>query len=201
MPAITISREMGSLGTAIARSVAESLGYRVMGYEVINEAAARSGTPEMALAALDDLDLLGLKPSFRQRQAYHRGVRQVMLEQAAEGDVVLVGRGGQVILQDCRDVLHVRVVAPLALRIERVAAAQSIPLAAARAQVSASDRARRSYLRRYYHVNLNDIGLYDLVLNTRGLTVAAAADVLVQAWSQHQSLHGHERTELLERPR
>ena len=183
MPAITISRKMGSLGTAIARSLAESLGYRVMDYEVINEAAARAGAPEMALAALDDLDLLGLKPSFRQRQAYQRGVRQVMLEQAAKGNVVLVGRGGQVILRDHPDVLHVRIVAPLALRIERVAAARGTSLAAARAQVRTSDRARRTYLRRYYHVDLNDVDLYDLILNTRDLTVAAATDVLIQAWS------------------
>lgn len=200
MPAITISREMGSLGTAIARGVAELLSYRIMCCEVINEAAARAGTPEVALAYLDDLNLLGLKPSFKERQAYHRGVAQVMVEQATRGDVVLVGRAGQVILKDHADVLHVKIIAPLALRIERVAAAQRISLTAARAQVETSDRTRRAYLRRYYHVDWRDLDLYDLVLNTRSLTVAAAADVLVYAWAQHQSLQSNERTQPVERP-
>ncbi len=143
MPAITISREMGSLGTAIAQAVADALGYRIMCCEVINEAAARAGTPEVALAALDDLNLLGLKPSFKQQQAYHRGVRIVMEEQVARGNVVLVGRAGQVILKDHRDVMHVRIVAPIALRIERIAARQRVSPAAARAQVETSDRIGR----------------------------------------------------------
>lgn len=199
MPAITISRQMGSLGTAIAHRLAESLRYRIMCCEVINEAAARAGTPAVALAVLDDLNLLGLKPSFKERQAYHVGVAQVMAEQAARGDVVLVGRAGQVILKDHTDVLHVRIVAPLALRVERIAAVQRISLASAQAQVQTSDRTRQTYLRRYYHVSLDDLGLYDLVLNTRGLTVDAASHVLLQAWAQHQSLHCSERTPPVER--
>lgn len=200
MPAITISREMGSLGTAIAQAAADTLGYRIMCCEVINEAAARAGTPEVALAALDDLNLLGLKPSFKQQQAYHRGVRIVMEEQAARGNVVLVGRAGQVILKDHRDVMHVRIVAPLALRIERIAARQRVSPAAARAQVETSDRTRRTYLRRYYHVDYNDVSLYDLVINTRGLTVEAATRILVEAWSRHCSLHAPERNSPIERP-
>lgn len=201
MPAITISREMGSLGTAIAQAVAETLNYRIMCCEVINEAAARAGTPEVALAALDDLNLLGLRPSFKQQQAYHRGVRMVMEEQAARGGIVLVGRAGQVILKDHDDVMHVRVVAPLALRIERVAARQRIPTSAARAQVKTSDQTRRTYLRRYYHVDYNDVSLYDLVINTRSLTVEASTSILIEAWSRHCSLHARERNSPVERPR
>ena len=181
MPVITLSREMGSLGTAIARRVADSLGYRFVWREVINRAASRAGAPEVALAEIDDLGLLGVRPTFRQRRAYRDCVRQVIEELAVQDDVVIVGRAGQVILRDTLNALHVRVVAPLELRIQRTASRQQIPIEAARAQIEESDRTRRAYLRRAYYVDWNAIELYDLVISTRRLTVTAAADLIIRA--------------------
>ena len=181
MTAITISRQLGSLGTQVAHEVAQRLGYRVVWRELINQAARRAGAPEVALATIDDLGLLGLRPSLKARQAYHQAVQQVMEELATEGDVVIVGRAGQVILRNRPDVLHVRVIAPPALRAERIACAQNITIVAARAQVEASDRTRRNYLRRYYHARWDDPELYDLIINTKRLTPESAADLVCLA--------------------
>ena len=62
MSAITISRQMGSRGRQIAFIVAETLGFTLVWRELINEAARRTGTPEVALAAIDELGLLGICP-------------------------------------------------------------------------------------------------------------------------------------------
>jgi cytidylate kinase len=183
MPVITLSREMGSLGTDIARQLAETLGYRLVWREVINEAAARSGAPEMALDAIDDLGLLEVRPTREQRQAYHHGVQQVVTELAGEGNVVIVGRAGQVVLRNYPNVLHTRIIAPLELRIQRTEADQHIATSAAQAQVQNSDRKRRAYVRQAYHVDWDDPELYDLVINTRRLTVAMAVDLIIQALS------------------
>ncbi len=185
MTTITISRQLGSLGTSIAHVVAERLGYRVVWRELINQAAQRAGAPEVALATIDDLGILGLRPSSQARQAYHQAVQQVMEELATESHVVIVGRAGQVILRGRPDVLHVKVIAPLSLRAERVAHRHNIPVAAARAQVEASDRTRRNYLRRYYHARWDDPELYDLIINTERLTTAAAAELICLAVTQY----------------
>jgi cytidylate kinase len=148
---------------------------------VINQAARRAGAPEVALATIDDLGLLGLRPSPKARRAYHQAVRQVMEELAAKGNVVIVGRAGQVILRDRPDVLHVKIIAPQALRAERIAREQGIPMEAAWAQVEASDRTRRNYLRRYYHARWDDPELYDLVINTGRISPEAAAGLICQA--------------------
>ena len=58
MPAITISRQLGSLGYQIALSVVDTLGYKLVWRELINKAARRTGTPEVALAAIDELGIL-----------------------------------------------------------------------------------------------------------------------------------------------
>lgn len=181
MTAITISRQLGSLGTPIGREVAQRLGYRMVWREVINQAARRAGVPEVALATIDDLGLLDVRPSPRARQAYEGAVRELMQELADEGDVVIVGRAGQVVLADRADVLHVRIIAPTEVRVGRIASMQEIPPTAARARVRESDRTRREYLRRTYHVDWNDPELYDLVLNTKKMTVASAADLICEA--------------------
>lgn len=181
MSAITISRQLGSLGTRIAREVAQRLDYRLVWREVINEAARRAGAPEVALATIDDLGLLGLQPSQEALQAYEEAVREVMGDLADEGEVVIVGRAGQVILAGRADVLHVRIIAPPEVRVGRIASRQQIPEAAARAQMEESDRTRRAYLRHTHQVAWNDPQLYDLVLNTARMTVPSAADLIIHA--------------------
>jgi len=178
---ITISRQVGSLGRETAKAVADTLGWRLVQRELINQAARQARTPEMALAMLDDLGLLGFKPSAAEHSAYRKAVAQVMAELVEQGSVVIVGRAGQIILRENPGVMHVRLIAPKPVRIERIAAQQGIPLEAARAQVQASDRRRKSYCRRYYRINVDDAQLYDLVINTQHLTSAAAAQLICRA--------------------
>lgn len=180
MAIITISREFGSLGTLVSQSVADQLGYRLVGRELINQAALRAGAPEAALAEIDELNLLGLTPSDEDIHAYVAAVRAVMNELADGRDVVIVGRGGQVILRDRPGVLCVLMIAPQLLRIERIARRQSIPMSAARAQIEASDRHRRRFLKRYYNIRWDDPALYDLVLNTATINVEEATRIICQ---------------------
>lgn len=191
MKAITISRQLGSLGDEVAQAAAGRLGFRVVSRDVINQAAQRAGTPEMALATIDDLGLLGLKPSRQARLAYQAAVKDVIAELAAAGSVVIVGRAGQVILRDWPDVLHVKVIAPLHLRAARLAEDQHIPVQAALSQVQASDSARRSYLRRVYSVRWDDPELYDLIINTARLQAEQAACLICQALKNCESRKLH----------
>ncbi len=185
MPVITVSRQLGSLGRTVGGLVAGRLGYAMVWRDLINQAARRAGAPEAALSAIDELGLLGARTSPKAIQAYCRAVEQVMKEWADKGNVVIVGRAGQVILRERPGTLHVRVVAPFDTRAARVATAHGISLESARAQVAASDRFRRRYLKRFYHALWDDPDLYDLVVNTGRLTPASAADIVVQAVSRN----------------
>lgn len=181
MTAITISRQLGSLGDEVAQAIAERLNFRVICRELINQAGVRARQPELALAMIDDLGLFDLHPSPGKRKAYHQAMRSVMEELADEGSVVIVGRAGQVILKNRPDVLHVKVFAPPQLRAERIATQQAISEEAARAQIEASDRARSGFLRRYYHARWDDPGLYDLIINTARLAPEQAACMVSHA--------------------
>ncbi len=180
---VTISRQLGSLGRDVARVVAERLGYRFVWRELINQAAQRAGAPETALAMIDDLGLLGIRPSPQACLAYRNAVRQVLEELAAHGRVVILGRAGQVILHEVPRTFHVRVVAPLQVRARRVASQENISIENALARIEASDRARRNYLKRCYQANWNDPELYDLVINTENIPVDTAAALVCQGLS------------------
>jgi len=165
-PSFTISRQLGSLGSEIARDLAECLGFRLVWRELINEAARAAKAPEMALATIDDLGLLKITPSLQERQAYQAAAAEAMRDLVMQGNVVIIGRAGQAILRDERGVLHIRVIAPPTVRCERLAERYKISLEAATAQIQASDKARKNYCKRNYGIDWDDPQLYDLVVNT-----------------------------------
>ncbi len=186
MAVITISRQYGSLGNITANALGQRLGYRVVMRELINQAARAAGAHEVALAVIDELGLLGLSPSEQDYQAYIQAVKAVMQGLADQGNVIIVGRGGQVVLGGRPDVLHVRTIAPLELRVARIAERHHISIRAAHAQVTASDRQRRIFLKRFYNIDGNDPLLYDLVINTAYMTAETACNLICTALNQER---------------
>jgi cytidylate kinase len=186
---ITVSRQMGSLGYTVASLAAETLGFRLVWRELINQAAMKAGAPELALAAIDELGLLGICPSPAACQAYRQAVQDIITGLADEGNIIIIGRAGQSILAGRPGVIHVRVVAPFDLRAQRIAMRNQVSIEGAQAQVEASDRFRSAYLKRFYKINWDDPRLYDLVLNTAHLTPGLAADLIVRCAERWHTAH------------
>jgi len=186
MPIITLSRELGSRGDDVALTVAERLKLRLVGRELINQAARQAGAPEIALAEIDELGLLGLKPDRAALRLYRETVEQVIRDLAAGGNVLLVGRGSQVALAGQAGVLHVRISAPHAARVRCVAERCRVSPEAAAARIVASDQARSAYLRRHYGARWDDPQWYDLMIHMAQLRVADAAALICLA-AEHLS--------------
>ena len=135
----------------------------------------------MALATIDELGLLGIEPDENQQRVFLESVQMVIKNLAAEGNVIIVGRAGQAILQKNPNVLHLRVVAPLETRIQRLVEAHVISPQAAKAQIEDSDHYRASYLQRFYSIRWDDPTLYHLVINTGQITLETSAEVVCTA--------------------
>ena len=114
-------------------------------------------------------------------EGYVRMVGLVIRGLAHEGNVLILGRGGQMLLKHYPGALHVQTVAPFAKRVEVVSARYGLAERDAQQRVRASDRARFDYLRRYHDVDWLDPTLYHLVLNTAGLPAASAVSLIVAA--------------------
>ena len=172
---------MGSRGDELALQVAQRLGWRRICRDLINQAARAAGVPQVALAEIDELGFLGLRPSAKEGRAFQSQLEGMRHELADEGEVVIVGRGSQVVLRERSDVLHVRVVAPLEMRVERLQRERNLSAESARACLEASDEVRARYLRRSHGVRLDDPALYHLTIHTGLLDPTRAADLIIQA--------------------
>ncbi len=181
MTVITISRQLGSLGTTLGRQIASRLDYRLVKRELFNQAARLVSSPDMALATIDELGLLGIEPDETQQHTYLKAVETVMKKLVQEGNVVIVGRAGQVILKNMPNILHVRVIAPQEVRIQRIVKAHQITAKAAGSQIEDSDRYRADYLQRHYHIDWDDPSHYHLVINTGKMDLETAAEMVFAA--------------------
>ena len=181
MPVITLSRQMGSGGTDIANDVAAKLGLQYVDRQIIFQAAKQAGAPEAALAEVDEFGILPPMLKAGERKTFVTTVESVIRDFAQRGNVIIVGRGGQVILNELPNTLHLQIVAPMDMRVEWVAKAEKIDRETALNRLLASDKARALYLKRYYHVDWLDSRLYDLVINTGKIPRATAVALIIDA--------------------
>jgi cytidylate kinase len=128
-----------------------------------------------------DVPLAAPRPTPVDAQAYHLIIQDVVRAAARSGHVVIVGRGGQFLLAGQRDVLHIRVVAPLEQRVHYVAQREGLDMEAARARVQEKDRARERNMQNQFHRKPDDPHLYDLVINTGVLELDRAVDLIYLA--------------------
>jgi cytidylate kinase len=198
---ITISRQFGAGGSQVARQVAERLGWRVVDNELIEEVAARAGLPKEHVAEREERVSSFVERLARTLAAASPDVfpppdsagaivdvpetdlvritETVVAEIAAQGKVVLVGRGAPAVLSREADALHVKLVAPRTFRIRVAAGRLGCSTDKAAAQLDATDRNRARYLREYYRRDWDDPVNYHLVLNTGVLGFEGATELIV----------------------
>lgn len=162
----TISRQYGSGGSKLALKMAELIGYQLVWRELINQAAVQIGAPDMALAMIDELGLLGICPDDETCTKYREAVQQVVISRAEKGNIIIVGRASQLILRGFPDCLHLRVIAGKETRIRNISKTKRVSEKAALAQIEESDRNRENFIKKFYQADWNDPSLYDLTINT-----------------------------------
>jgi hypothetical protein len=194
---ITIARTLGANGEEVGRAV----GYRFVDDEIITLAAQRAVVDAAEVARVEGrrrmIDKVVRALAMGGRGAHDAGtyvtlpfdgatyvepglyplngsieamIMDVVAEVSAEGQVVVVAHGGGRVLRAHAGVLRCMVTAPEAVRASRVAGGKEA--------VSASDKARQDFFRRFFN-DTEHHDDYDLVLNTQRLTVEASCEVVV----------------------
>ncbi len=181
MAIVTISRQMGSFGNQVAEEVAYRTRYETIDKQKISEALSGRGFPAEAIEKYDER-----KPSFWQSFSYQRDrflllIKTVIYDFARKDRVVIVGRGGQFLLKDLPNVLHVRIIAPEEDRIRRLMDRNRWDEKKTASILRSSDQDSAGYIRSFFGVDWDEEALYDLVLNTRAIPVETAADMIVTA--------------------
>ncbi|GBD31574.1 MAG: cytidylate kinase [Gemmatimonadales bacterium] len=203
MPTITISRQYASGGSEIAALVARRLGWELIDNEFIDRVAELAGLSREEVERREER-----VPSFVERLARAMAgsapelfvasgeaaivappseeeivrITEAVINEAVQHErVVLVGRGAQAYLAQRSGTLHVYVVAPREVRIQRAMERLKIDRKEAERTVDQIDEGRRRYVRTHYRRQWDDPSNYHLVLNTGSLTYDRCAELIVEA--------------------
>jgi cytidylate kinase len=179
MPVIAMTREMGSLGGAIAAGVARGLGYDVLRHDLIRGAAREYRVLEGRLVGAMERAPRLLERLGRRARRYQIYIEAAVLEAALGGEVVLMGRWSTLVLRGVRHAIRVRVCASPDVRADRVRERLRIDRQEAIRRITAYDDGVRARMRQLFDVNWSDPLLYDLVINTDAVTVETAVGQLV----------------------
>jgi len=133
--------------------------------------------PEDRISQLEDFldEMFGVHPPVR--TIVHQ-TAETMLKLAALGNVIFIGRGGNVVTSRLPDVLHVRLVAPFEKRVEHAHKYYNMTRAAAHKFCLTEDRGRARYLKKYFGADINNPLLYHMIINTGEMNYDAAARLI-----------------------
>ncbi len=187
MGIITIARQTGSEGEAVADLVARGLGFALVDRTLLERLVQEHG---LTGRELDDSDEERDGTGVPSAEVHVDYLQAVLQDLAGKQDMVVVGRGGQFLFHDCPWGLHVRVVADLGARRATLQQGQELTNADADAILEEADRRRSEWIRRHYGENWDDPAYYDLIVRTDRLGVEGAAAVIRSA-AEVRGIGGH----------
>ena len=180
---VTIEREYGCGGGAIAVRLASRLGWKVWDHLLTEEIARLANVDPSAVMRCDermDSRLHRLSKAFW-RGSYERSsplgeqifdtdrmvamMQEIMNNIGREGNAVVVGRGAPYFLRENPDAFHVFLYAPRAEKIRRTIA-DGHSADEAEDLVDTIDRERIAYVKHYFNADWPTRSLYHVMLNT-----------------------------------
>lgn len=133
----------------------------------------------------DTLDgLFGLQPS---AWTLVRKTADTILHLAEVGNVILIGRGANIITGKLDHAFHVRLVGSLERRIAHLIDYKHLSLPEATAYARTEDQGRKRYVKKYYGSDIDDPLLYHLVINTDRVPYEDAARMIADAMLARRS--------------
>ena len=172
MPVVAITREMGSLGKDVANGLGEALGVPVVYHEVIDHLADRMRVRRSHVVRLLDGSAGLLERLTADKTSLSIFTADEVFGVAARGAVIR-GWGATHLLREVPHAVCVRVCAPFELRkrrmMERVGSDDGERVAE---EIRVNDEAHGAIMRRHFDLHWTEPEHYDLVLNTKRVSVA-----------------------------
>ena len=180
MAVITISREFASGGDIIAGLVAEKLGFNLVNKKTIAE-----NLPTF----MQEGSSVPVNPKKISKNPYSKEyistLHEYIYDLAIRENLVILGRGGQVLFRDFPPSLHVKVACSGPTKVQRVMNHYNLGGEAAEKLIQEQERGKKRFLKRVFGEDWSSLDLYDLVINTNRVSHEDAADLIVKAYRIH----------------
>ncbi len=187
-PLITISRQHGTGGSAVAEKLAQRFNYTLLHRDIVDRICAETGYKKRIVESLDehsksqlqiwvDSILTGMQID---QSDYIRQLLQLIYSVSRLGGVVVVGRASNFLIGKSRG-FHARIVASREHRVEALADSAKLLREDADALVDRLDRERADFVRQLTRHDIDDPLGYDLMINNEFVSTDSAVNLLATA--------------------
>lgn len=188
-PFITIAREPGSGGAPIAKRVAERLAFSFYDEEIVEELAKSTKkrksiikeVDEKGRNYIDDFIHSVLNPEYVDEEKFIKVLSRIIVNYAHKGNCVILGRGANFMTPFARG-LHVNIVAPYEVRVQRAMQYEGFNEAKARKVIEKVEKERKEFTQTYFRKKIAAHSQYDLTLNTAHYSIDQATDIIMLAF-------------------
>jgi cytidylate kinase len=190
-PYVTISRESGARGTAVANALLKILPstgperWAIYSANLIDEMLLSSGLPPAIARFLPEDRISEIESTIGEIIGLHPNLwslidktNELIRRLARDGNAIFLGRGAVFATAGIANGVHVRLVAPVAVRAERTASWLGLSPDAAALHNNRRDGARARYVEATFNADVRNPSEYDLVLNTATLPPNTAAEII-----------------------
>jgi cytidylate kinase len=203
MAVITISRQYGAGGKTLGKMIASTLDYTFADSDIIQQIAKEANVSPHWVESFEKeagtklsrvissmvsqrwVDrILKDERGYLDERIYLDYLVLIVAKMADEGDVVMLGRGSQYILNDHPDAFHVLLIDELEHRIKFIVDRYNVSEKQATRIVNNEDKRRLSLYRRLGKEDYENPGLYHLVLNMNRFSLEQASTLICKMASQ-----------------
>jgi cytidylate kinase len=198
MAVITISRQFGAGGKTLGKMIADNMGFSLVDEDIIEKVAQEYNVSEDNIKSIEQesggkmLDYIGrvsplkrfMDRSLTDKEGYIDGFKYVELlykiigKIADEGNVVIVGRGGQYVLQTYPSAFHFLFIANREDRIKFIQDRYEMSYTKAASVVQNMEKRRANLYRYYRRKDYNSLNLYHMTLNMSLVSIEKARDLV-----------------------
>ena len=185
---ITIGRQHGSNGHAVAEALARRLHIPCYSKEIVDRTAKDSNFSHEVIRSYDEkrispfmtpsTQFFGMDEGFRLNMQIASAQFEAIRSLADEGDAVFVGRCADYVLRNRGDLVRVFLMADKPYRIKTVMERKKLTEDQAKKLIREVDKDRSSYYRYYTDQTWGESEYYDLCLNVGRVGVEGAAEAI-----------------------
>lgn len=198
-PVITISREYGCPAKLIAQKLLDEINrieslkghkrkWKIVSKEILEESAKALEMNKSDIeyvfnyetpSTIDEILSSFSTRFYKSDRHVRKTIKEVIRSIAAEGKVIIVGRSGFCITRDIPRSFHIRLVAPLKWRMEKVSGKYNLSAERAQKEILEMDHKRKYFINSIAGRKIED-SEYDLTINTSTLEVDEIVGILLK---------------------
>lgn len=202
MTVVTLSATFGARGSEIGPAVAEALGLPFIDRAIPMRVAEKLGVSVADAQANDEtvgtgftrlISSMALVPDLAagagpiaynpvpDERIFREQTEKVLHEIAAGAGGVILGRAAALVLAAVPGALHVRLDAPVQVRLDFIQREHGMSESHAQRLIEDNDSARDAYVRHFYRCRMNEARHYHLIIDSVRLPAATVIAMIVDA--------------------